>query len=644
MKKEFLALVVATAGVISVNAGYLHPTPRCIVCNSNKLDDMGMIDPVKDQNRYYKVGIGAPKEAKTGYYCDPESKPQCEKKVLEWTNVTIQKTKSIVLDLHAKGQKNKEQKKIVQKTAADLKKFFIAAAIKKLPVKQQISVMNKLVSKCNAVDFWSALVQGASMDVVKYYWPEPKNEKIRNLAAQVIARRNKKQSQADRRESQQLFNTLFTATANPRSGEPAKQMMGMFMPQGVDIAPKTTITPFAIGRSKKDNEIIFTDSRWFSETLIKAAAVANRHDVLAYFAKQCGSFTEEINLLAYTALVESYGEKEKTIFHAKLELKNLNEQLQKCDTEFEKKKINTSIASFNYIIRKNNYKVSTAVTELLLADSSMLKMRSCIAKVMKELSSEFAGVDIADVMFNVSGAAARNNAAGAFSAVSDALDVRLNRDQLQEYGVVASNNILRNSIFALAGSKKAIGKKMTWYADCYKKWQPGIEDIYEIGYATGNKVGEWKWKAGITSDEGYTSVGTDSFERSQGLKWIPGRTVKSRPGYVTGQKEKSFVWQAGTPDVSRVGFVADKKEGTFTAAAGFVIKDGKAVWTAGLKHPKYEGVISTKEMFYWIPASTHLWKNPEFDSIEAEKDYQKLSSGARQGANIAAGVAVAAMQ
>ena len=114
MSKKILIAALAVLGIFSVEAAKIK-SMRCIVCNKEI-----WIDTDQDNDRSYRVGIGAPKEARSGYYCDPAEKPGCQKKVWSWTNVTVSKTKDILLDLHAKGQKNEQQKKIVKNTTMDM--------------------------------------------------------------------------------------------------------------------------------------------------------------------------------------------------------------------------------------------------------------------------------------------------------------------------------------------------------------------------------------------------------------------------------------------------------------------------------------------------------------------------------------------
>ena len=638
MTKKILSVALIALGAFAADAKIL--TTRCVVCNEEIVVNT-------DKDPSYSVGIGAPQEAKSGYYCDPAESPGCEKKVNSWREATFSKTKEIMLDLYAKGQSNKKQKQIVKNTAAKLKTYFIVAANKKVPVNQQVAVMNKLVSKCNAEDFWCAMVQGASLDVIKHYWPEATSEKMRDEAAKVIENHRKAQNAAARERNQQAFRTLFTATVDPRSGDPLKQVMtSSFMPKGVTIAEKTTITPFAIGRSKKDNSIMFTDGERFSKALLNAAALANRHDVINYFAKQCGSLSYSINLDVFVEMLKDFGAKEKTMFHANEELKSLKNQLTKCDTEREKKQINAKIRRYDYILKKNNYKACTSTLELLTEEVDASTIRELIEALCSDLANPMAGVDIMAVTFEVQGRAAKEDAVGAFNSVSNAMDRRLDEEQLKRFEVVARKNICEKVINSLAASKKAVGKKMQWYAAVNKNWKPGVIDIHEAGYFTEKEPGKWAWKAGITLPSGYTSVGVLNKNNSpdKGVKWLPGRKVKSRPGYVTGDKKDTFVWKAGIPDAGKIGLVSDKKEGTFTAAPGFVLKDGKAVWTAGLKHPKYKGIISTDKMFFWMPDATHLWVEASGSNLAAEKDYKTLHSAAQAGAVVAAGVAVSALR
>lgn len=70
---------------------------------------------------------------------------------------------------------------------------------------------------------------------------------------------------------------------------------------------------------------------------------------------------------------------------------------------------------------------------------------------------------------------------------------------------------------------------------------------------------------------------------------------------------KRFSWKPGLPNVKKVGVLAGEKEGTWVAAPGFVMqKDGSAKWQAGLKHPKFK-IVSTSKIFHWLPEKEHFW-------------------------------------
>ena len=106
-----------------------------------------------------------------------------------------------------------------------------------------------------------------------------------------------------------------------------------------------------------------------------------------------------------------------------------------------------------------------------------------------------------------------------------------------------------------------------------------------------------------------------------------------------------FTWKANLPNLKKVGVVAGKKFNTWVAAPGFVMqKDGSAKWQAGLKHPKYPGVVSTEQIFCWMPDAKHLWKNSESKDLSAIADYKTLPSGVKKAAKISAGVAVSALR
>ena len=89
-----------------------------------------------------------------------------------------------------------------------------------------------------------------------------------------------------------------------------------------------------------------------------------------------------------------------------------------------------------------------------------------------------------------------------------------------------------------------------------------------------------------------------------------------------------FSWKANLPNRKRIGVCSDQKENTWKAAPGFELsKDGKAVWKAGLPHPQYEGLISAKEIFTWIPDAKHAWKNPAAaEDLSTQEDLDPVSN------------------
>ena len=89
-----------------------------------------------------------------------------------------------------------------------------------------------------------------------------------------------------------------------------------------------------------------------------------------------------------------------------------------------------------------------------------------------------------------------------------------------------------------------------------------------------------------------------------------------------------FFWKENLPNRKRIGVYSDQKENTWKAAPGFELsKDGKAVWKAGLPHPQYNGLVSTKEIFTWIPDAKHVWKNPAAaGDLSTQKDLDPVSN------------------
>ena len=81
-------------------------------------------------------------------------------------------------------------------------------------------------------------------------------------------------------------------------------------------------------------------------------------------------------------------------------------------------------------------------------------------------------------------------------------------------------------------------------------------------------------------------------------------------------------WEAGLPNRMKVGLLAGEKEGEWVAAPGFTLQaDGSAKWTAGMKHPEYDGLVSAEEIFTWIPDANHIWSRPNNpDDLTVEAD------------------------
>ena len=124
MTKKILSVALIALGAFAADAKIL--TTRCVVCNEKIVVNT-------DKDPSYSVGIGAPQEAKSGYYCDPAESPGCEKKVNSWHEATFSKAKEIMLDLHAKGQSNKKQKTDRQKYCGKIENLFYRCRKQKSP-------------------------------------------------------------------------------------------------------------------------------------------------------------------------------------------------------------------------------------------------------------------------------------------------------------------------------------------------------------------------------------------------------------------------------------------------------------------------------------------------------------------------------
>ena len=86
------------------------------------------------------------------------------------------------------------------------------------------------------------------------------------------------------------------------------------------------------------------------------------------------------------------------------------------------------------------------------------------------------------------------------------------------------------------------------------------------------------------------------------------------------EKTGSFIWKPGLPNKKQIGVLSGTKEDTWVAAPGFVMqKNGTAKWQAGLKHPKYENIVSTEQMFYWLPLKEYYWCDKNPNSLKASK-------------------------
>ena len=573
---------------------------NCIICGNDIV-----IDTEKDSNRHYQVDIYSPDDATTGYFCKKET---CRTKIKAWINAGLKNVKNHARETYTKIQKSKNQKATINKMGVKLGNYFKLAKKNNIPVQNQVAVFNKMISMCNAEIFWSAMVENASMDVIKYYWPSPKDDKVLIKSNEVIEKRMKQESAEDAANNPLniLVQSAVSSGGNSKKVHQAAagQLEKMLMPKGVTMASKKTISAFALGVSKKDETIRHVDSKSFNIAMIKAAAKAGRSDVLDYFIEQCNGYFYDYAM--FGSYFKQLALKEKKQFLIKEKIKVAEKDLKLADDKVIQKKVQKKLDLLKKSLANESYKIDADFLAYLVNKTGrdFYQIREVIFAEVDEAAGDFMVDAIRDGSYMEAATAMASGARGLDALADIAKDV-LSDEERKVFLPIASSNLYSAAAKALANKNMKLSEAAKWLVEFENNWKEGVEDKYIPGYISSAEKGIWIWKQGKATNDGYFTG-----EKPGSKQWIAYKTVNNKPGYITGEKEMSFVWISGLPDPENVGLISGEKEGTWDTDAGFVKKGNKAVWKPGLKHPDNETVVSGQKIFTWEPVAGCIWTKP----------------------------------
>ena len=633
MKRHLVLTALAAVAAVSASAEVEHVF--CVVCGKE-----AYVDTYKAGWEYHQSSGG------NGYVCPGED---CRKKAFQWSRDDAKRGWEIASAAQEKIKNRKELKKLVKGIC--VKHKYAMIALKGKP-QEQIKVMRELVgfcakNNCNAEDIWCIFAAYADLEAVKYFWPDPSDEKVYLVSKKQMELNHKKQKQADQRSSSNTMNALLG------DKKAQAEMLGDALGgDGVKIAEKTKRRAFALGRSKKDNSIRFVDSRNFSVNVLAAALTNNRADVLTYLFKQTGGCDEHISTLIVMQWLENVGKARYGCVSLKKQLETAEKARKEADDKFDIAKIDKRIRSLKS--RIGGMKIDIPSKEAL---ATVLLCQGPIgAAEIYYKTGQWAAYGFSDDeestflqdALAVDAAATPQEKMAAFQKFSSRLNASpkvTKEDKAQMSAeIAASVHKVLDDVFAAAQGE--LGKWYQWRSELKKNWRAGVFDKWLPALVSGKTPGEWLWVPDRMC-EAYPGKASEGEPFSWHMEpavpsashpgclncptgkdkwewiWVPGTPDLSRPGYFAAEKEGTFVWKAGIPDPDRIGMVTGAKEGEWVLAPGFQKQaDGKVRWVAGLTDPARPGIVSTDKMFCWIPDGTHLWLNDG----NREKDRRHIHS------------------
>lgn len=622
MKRKYL--LIALTAIMALSASAERKWLTCIVCGKEiyiDTNDLWKVDWMYHQSRDAR-----------GYICP---KQKCKDQSVKWHQEDEKRAREFAAEAVADIKSSKELKKAVNVVCN--KEKYALLALKGKPEKQ-IEFMKKLIAfcvknKCHAEDIWYVFAAYADIDAVKYYWPDPSDEKVYLASKKRMEKNAKKAASSDEPISTAKFLNNFFAGDNR-----------------IRPSKKNGPCALAVGRAKKDNQIRFVESEGFAAGVLAAALTNNRKDVVTYLLKQTGGVDESFRRDIVDKWMTAVGETEYARIKIKERIAATEKAKKEADDKFDVAKMEKQIKSLNKVLDSI---VITAVSADTLSPVLSNMTPSEAAQYFRNAQGwGVKGSEGADAYQEIMEGQAK-------SSLQAAENASQNQNLEKLYGAIFSGGVEANIELSsvskslndfCAKSTGELGKWYKWREDLKKNWRAGVVDPWIPAFVSGKESDQWTWEADVLSKQepgkisgkeafvwymepcipsaehpGYLSFPEEknnlpTKEIKWSWKWVPGTPDVRRPGYFAGEKKDTFVWQSGVPDPERIGMVTGAKEGEWVLAPGFKKqKDGTVRWVAGLTDPARPGIVSTEKMFYWVPDGKHLWTYDEKESSSTKK-------------------------
>lgn len=642
MKKN-LILAVLTA-VMALSASAENELVYCIVCGKEGYIDTTSPTSQGRKNWHYVKSRGG-----TGYVC-PAAK--CREQSDKWTAEDARIARE-TLSLTQQNIQNSKELENAVRTICQKEKYALLAT-KGQPDKQ-IEFMNKLVAfcvkrNCNAEDIWFVFAAYADIKAVKYFWPDPADEKTYQASKDQMEKNVEKKAAANRKAGAAVMGALLD-TNDPQAN--AELMSSFFGGSKMKQSAKSGPCALALGRTKKDNSIRFVESEEFAAGIVAAALDNNREDVVSYLLKQTGGTDESFRREIANKWMTAVGKVEYTRAKIKEKIAAEEKAKKEADDKFDIPKIDKRIVSLKKTLGGIEKTVVSA--ETLSAVFSIMTPEEAAQYCFDAGDFVIPYDDLAEAgqgLLSIQEMGPVEVAAEGKAAYENAMKIMSGATGGGNHVALPS---VRKSLDAVcANASGELGKWYKWRSELNKNWRAGVADKWIPALVSGKKTDEWIWTPGVLSEThpgkasgespfswymepgvpsaqhpGYLNCPTeDKYDLKWQWMWVPGTPDVTRLGYFAAEKEGTFFWKAGIPDPKRIGMVTGAKEGEWVLAPGFKKQaDGKVSWVAGLTDPARPGIVSAEKMFCWIPDGNHLWgysseSDETVKSIHKEHLYQ----------------------
>ena len=502
-------------------------------------------------------------------YC--EKKISNDKKICNACQEEInQGTLAATAALMSAVANTQKKQEVVNKAA---RKLAFLLSQKQIANAKKIEAANTLIKKVNAPEFYETIAAAAPLEVVQYFWPDRKNERVYLTSKKVFEKRN-----------------------NPSMGSIIRQSMQLIGSQAGTVkldAPKKARTAFALGRSKKDDSIRFVDQEGFSYSILNAAAENPDLKVLQYFLDQTEGLNWKVRLNCMGSILQK---RQANLLLKKITTEKLAEAEQKlknADDKYDQQKYSKKVAELKMEIAAIPAQIKMADTKAKLLFGRVTRFevfflneqkRSYAVQGLLGPESEQLNNAFRDVA----------NFVAKFCAPDVSRWIKAHSAENQWEGIISD--------------KSVFGRKKTYtHASQAEYTGVVINELPCYVYVSSSTGGEVVWGAGIPHP--------------------------AKPGFVSGSEKGSFVWKSGVPDVRRLGFISGAKENEWMPAPGFKKKGNRMEWVPGTPHPRIKGLIAGNKVCSWIPDKKHLWVNPKDPSdLSIREDrprWQEILSGAQ---------------